>query len=73
MFFVLSKTFWFFAQPSSLISSAIVLGLLLARTAGWSRAGNRLVWGGLAMLLFAGLGPLSNMVVLPLEQRFPAP
>ena len=72
MFFVLSKTFWFFAQPSSLICAAIIFGLLLARSTGWSRTGNRLAWGGLAMLLFAGFGPLSNMVVLPLEQRFPA-
>ncbi len=72
MFFVLSKTFWFFAQPSSLITVAIVAGLLLARRPAWSKAGNRLAWSGLALLLFAGLGPFSNMVVLPLEQRFPA-
>ena len=72
MFFVLSKTFWFFAQPSSLIASAIVAGLLLARKPAWTKTGNRLTWSGLALLLFAGLGPLSNMVVLPLEERFPA-
>ncbi len=72
MFFVLSKTFWFFAQPSSLIAAAIIVGLLLARRPAWCNVGNRLAWSGLALLLFAGLGPLSNMVVLPLEQRFPA-
>ena len=73
MFFVISKTFWFFAQPSSLILAALILGLLLSRHQAWSKAGQRLLWGGVLMLVTAGLGPVSNMVLLPLEQRFPAP
>ena len=72
MFYVLSKSFWFFAQPSSLILAAIVLGLLMARSLAWAKAGQRLAWGGIAMLVIAGLGPVSNIALLPLEQRFPA-
>ena len=75
MFYVLSKSFWFFAQPSSLFLAAIILGLLMARiqahNRAWLKAGQRLAWGGILMLVVAGLGPISNMVLLPLEQRFP--
>ena len=73
MFFILSKMFWFFAQPSSLMLAAIVLGMLLLRRPAWMRAGQRLACGGVAMLVAAGLGPIGNIAVLPLEQRFPAP
>ncbi len=70
MFFVLSKVFWFFAQPSSLILAALIVGLVLARGQRCPRLGMRLATGGLVMLIAAGLGPIANMAVLPLEQRF---
>lgn len=72
MFFVLSKVVWFFAQPSSLMLAAIVAGLVLARGKRWPRFGIRLASASLALLIAAGLGPLANMVILPLEQRFPS-
>ena len=73
MFFVASKVFWFFAQPSSLILAVLIAGLLLGRSKRWAQAGHRCTWTGMALLLIAGLGPVSNFVLLPLEQRFPAP
>ena len=72
MFFTLSKTFWFFAQPSSLITLLLLAGLGLAGSRRFARAGLRMAWTGLGLLLVAGLGPLGNLVILPLEDRFPA-
>lgn len=70
MFYIASKVFWFFATPSNLLPSLILLGLFLA---AWQRT--QVVGFGLALwstvlLLFAGLSPLANWVTLPLEQRF---
>lgn len=72
MFFILTKVFWFFAQPSSLIVAALGVGVVLTRGTRWPRLGARLAIGGLVMLISAGLGPIANMVLLPLEQRFPS-
>lgn len=70
MFFVASKTFWFFCQPSSLIALLLIAGFGLARSLRFQKLGSRMVWTGLALLLLCGLGPVSNMLILPLEQRF---
>lgn len=72
MFFVLSKVLWFFVQPSSLILAVLVIGLMLARGQRFARLGARLASGGIVALVVAGLGPIANMAILPLEQRFPA-
>lgn len=70
MFFVVSKVFWFFAQPSSLITMLLIAGVLLSRGTRFTLLGWRLAALGLVLLLVAGLGPVSNMLILPLEQRF---
>lgn len=70
MFYFVSKTAWFFLQPSSLIVLMIVVGLLLASTRRFPTVGLRFAWAGLALLLIGGLSPLSNLLILPLEQRF---
>lgn len=70
MFFAISKTFWFFCQPSSLITLLLIGGLLLARSQRLLKLGSRMAWTGLAGLLIAGLGPVGNLLILPLEQRF---
>lgn len=72
MFFPLSKIVFFVLQPSSLIALAILAGLVLARSPRWGRAGRRLAFAGLAALVAAGLTPLGNLLIFPLEQRFPA-
>jgi uncharacterized SAM-binding protein YcdF (DUF218 family) len=70
MFFLLSKTFGFFAIPSNLTVSLGLLGLLLLPTR-FVRAGRRLVVASLVILAILGLSPLGNALIIPLEQRFP--
>ncbi|MBL8565267.1 MAG: YdcF family protein [Hyphomicrobiaceae bacterium] len=72
MFYALSKIVYFFVQPSSLFAIAILAGLVLARSGRWGRSGRGLAFAGIAALAVAGLSPLGNALVLPLEQRFPA-
>ena len=71
MFYYLSKIAWFFATPSNLLVSLILLGLILA----FSRRLRRL---GLGIALFftlatlgLGLLPIASYVMIPLEERFP--
>ncbi|MGO4573678.1 YdcF family protein [Microvirga sp. 2TAF3] len=71
MFYYASKFVWFFATPSNLLISLILLGLVLALTRRWRRIGL-----GLALvttLATAGLGllPISSYIMMPLEERFP--
>jgi uncharacterized SAM-binding protein YcdF (DUF218 family) len=71
MFYFASKVVWFFATPSNALPFLILAGLLLA---GWRRArrfGYGLALAGALLLLFAGLSPLANWTMLPLEDRFP--
>jgi uncharacterized SAM-binding protein YcdF (DUF218 family) len=70
MFFYLAKALWFLLQPSTLIALLIVYGSILIWT-GWARWGRRFVTVGVILLLVAGLSPLGNALILPLEDRFP--
>ena len=69
MFFYLSKTFWFFAQPSGMLLVMLVAGSVLAYC-GRHQAARRLLAASATLLLVGGLLPLSNWLILPLEQRF---
>jgi uncharacterized SAM-binding protein YcdF (DUF218 family) len=71
MFFVLSKIFGLLALPSNLLIILGLAGLGLARTR-WSRAGVRLMAVAIVLLAVAGLSPLGNALIIPLEDRFPA-
>ncbi len=71
MFFVLSKLFGFFATASNLVIVLGFLGVLLMATR-LARFGRRLAVASLIGLALLGLSPLGNMLILPLEQRFPA-
>ena len=71
MFYVLSKVFWFFATPSNCLATLALAGACLALTKRLRRLGAWLGLAGVIGLLFAGLSPLANWVVLPLEERFP--
>ena len=71
MFYVLSKVFWFFATPSNLLVALALLGVALLSIKRLRRAGTVLAAAGVLGLAFAGLSPLANWVVLPLEERFP--
>ena len=70
MFFYLAKVLGFLLQPSTLIALLIGYGSILIWT-GWARWGRRFVSFGAILLLIAGLSPLGNALILPLEDRFP--
>ena len=71
MFYVVSKVGWFFATPSNLLPALALLGLLVALHPRARRLGLGLAAAAAAMVLAAGLSPLANGLILPLEERFP--
>lgn len=71
MFFIIAKIAGFFALPSNIVGSLCALGLLLL-AARFSRAGLRILLSGVMLLLLLGYSPLSNWMLLPLSERFPA-
>jgi uncharacterized SAM-binding protein YcdF (DUF218 family) len=70
MFFFLSKILGFFALPSNLLIVLGLVGIAIAVLRG-GRTGGRLVVASLILLAILGFSPLSNALMLPLEQRFP--
>jgi uncharacterized SAM-binding protein YcdF (DUF218 family) len=70
MFFYLSKIAGFFALPSNLLLTLGLLGVVLLCTR-YARGGRRLLIASVVLTAIAGLSPLGNMLILPLEQRFP--
>ncbi len=70
MFFILSKTLGFFALPSNLLIAIGLLGLLLLFTR-FNRVASWLIVTSLVLIAVAGLSPLGNALILPLEERFP--
>jgi len=70
VFFVLSKILGFFALPSNILISIGIAGVLLLFTR-FTRLATWLVVTSLILLAVAGLSPLGNVLILPLEQRFP--
>lgn len=70
MFFVLSKVLGFFALPSNLLITIGLIGLVLLLTR-FSRLASWLVVTSLVLLALFGLSPLGNVLMLPLEERFP--
>lgn len=72
MFYYLSKIVWFFIQPSGLLLALALLGIALCFTR-LARAGRWLALGALLALLTAGLSPLGNALLIPLEDRFAVP
>jgi uncharacterized SAM-binding protein YcdF (DUF218 family) len=70
MFFVLSKTLGFFALPSNFLIAIGIVGLVLLCTR-FARLASWLVVTSVVLIAVAGLSPLGNALILPLEQRFP--
>ena len=68
--YVLSKIAGFFVVPSNLLILVGLVGLLLLCTR-FGGAGRRLMVTSVVLLAIAGLSPLGNILILPLEQRFP--
>ena len=71
MFFAASKILGFFALPSNLLIAVGIVGLVLLCTR-FTRLGSWLVVTSLVLIAIAGLSPLGNVLMIPLEQRFPA-
>lgn len=70
MFFALSKILGFFASPSNLVIMLGLFGALLLRTR-FARAGWGLAIASLVLLSVMGFSPIGNVLIIPLEQRFP--
>lgn len=70
MLFIVSKLFAFFTLPSNLIFLLMLFGILLMATR-FVMIGRTMALAGLALLVVFGLGPASNWLIYPLEQRFP--
>jgi uncharacterized SAM-binding protein YcdF (DUF218 family) len=70
MFFTLSKILGLFAIPSNLLIAIGLVGLILLCTR-FTRLASWLIVTSLVLIAVAGLSPLGNALVLPLEQRFP--
>ncbi|HWP24897.1 MAG TPA: YdcF family protein [Xanthobacteraceae bacterium] len=70
MYFPVSKILGFFALPSNFILTLGLAGALLLMTRR-ARLGRRLMVASMVLYGLAGLSPLGNWLMLPLEQRFP--
>ena len=71
MFFFLSKILGFFALPSNILITLALIGVVLMATR-FAQAGRRIAVAAVILLAIAGLSPLGNAIILPLEDRFPA-
>lgn len=71
MLFLLSKVLGFVAQPSTLIWLLLVAGAMRAGRAEARCGGVRMIVFATAVMLVAGVTPLSSWLMVPLEERFP--
>lgn len=70
MFFILSKALGFFSWSSNIFMAIGLAGLVLLCTR-WTRLASWLIVTSLVLLAIAGYSPLANLLLLPLEDRFP--
>lgn len=72
MLFVISKVLWALVQPSHLMLAATALGLVLWRLRR-PRLGYWLAVLGTGSMMAVTLSPIPNLLLAPLENRFPLP
>ncbi|MGI6853107.1 YdcF family protein [Mesorhizobium sp. 1B3] len=72
MFFVISKVFWFVAQPVNLTLLLVVVGLVACACA-WRRVGYSLVSAAALLLGLSVWSSLGANLLAPLEDRFARP
>jgi uncharacterized SAM-binding protein YcdF (DUF218 family) len=72
MYVVVSKLFWFFAAPSSLLVILLMAGAL-SMAAGYRRGGHRLLCACAVAFGLLWLFPIGEWAIMPLESRFPQP
>jgi uncharacterized SAM-binding protein YcdF (DUF218 family) len=71
LFFIASKLFWLVARPENWIVLLLVVGLWSLHRHRVAAAG-RFVLTALLLVLFIGLVPVGQLLMRPLEMRFPA-
>src|SRR5215831_5784757 len=70
LFFVLSKTIGIMAMPTNLLIGLGLVGSLLLVTR-FAPLGRKLLVISTVLLAICGFSPLSNLLIFPLETRFP--
>jgi uncharacterized SAM-binding protein YcdF (DUF218 family) len=70
VFFFFSKTLGIMSLPANFLIGMGVLGAILLATR-WARLGRRLLVASVVLLAICGFSPLGNLLLYPLEQRFP--
>jgi uncharacterized SAM-binding protein YcdF (DUF218 family) len=70
LFFVLSKTLGIMLLPTNFLIGAGIVGLILLLTR-FAPLGRKLVIASIALLAICGFSPLGNLLLYPLEARFP--
>jgi uncharacterized SAM-binding protein YcdF (DUF218 family) len=70
LFFVLSKTVGVLLLPTNFLIVLALAGALLSLTR-FARAGRRLMIAAILLLALAAFSPLGNLLLYPLESRFP--
>ncbi|MEA2869161.1 MAG: hypothetical protein QOE39_3876 [Bradyrhizobium sp.] len=70
LFFVLSKTIGIMLLPTNLLIGVGLLGIILLATR-FASLGRKLMVASIALLAICGFSPLGNLVLYPLESRFP--
>lgn len=70
--FLLSKVLEFLVLPSNAMVLAALAGLALMASARTARAGFAVTAAAVALLIAFGFLPFGRLLMLPLEQRFPA-
>jgi len=70
LFFVLSKTVGVLLLPTNLLIVLALAGALLTATR-FARAGRRLMTAAILLLALCAFSPLGNLLLYPLESRFP--
>jgi uncharacterized SAM-binding protein YcdF (DUF218 family) len=70
MFFVLSKLLGFVVLPSNLVVEIGLIGIVLLLT-NFRRLASWLIVTSVVLTALVGFSPLGNLLILPLEERFP--
>ena len=70
MFFILSKTVGVLLQPTNFLIVLALAGVVLSLTR-FARAGRRIMIAAILLLALAAFSPLGNLLLYPLESRFP--
>jgi uncharacterized SAM-binding protein YcdF (DUF218 family) len=71
LFFALSKTLGFMLLPTNFLIGMGLLGAILMMTR-FAWLGRKLVIATVLLLVICGLSPLGNLLLYPLESRFPS-